>query len=95
MYLPYPAQTPAPGDASSTCSEVSSPSLPQPVPATHDANTRQTKTSSTSGNWEMLSDSGASFVSPSKAAKQDTMDIIRSWKSSRNGEKMDDFGGTS
>lgn len=39
--------------------------------------------------WEVLSESGASLVSPRQAHKTDS---IRSWESARNGESMSEFG---
>ena len=46
----------------------------------------------TSDAWEVLSESGASLISP---AKDNNVDSIRSWKSAGNGESISEFGGES
>jgi hypothetical protein len=60
---------------------------------------RQAKTSTGSEAWEMLSDSGASMLSPvnskGKGKGEEKSDSMRSWKSAGNGQKLDDFGGQS
>jgi hypothetical protein len=55
---------------------------------------RQAKTSTGSEAWEMLSDSGASLLSPGKGKGkgEEKSDSMRSWKSAGNGQKLDDFG---
>lgn len=93
MYLPAPAKTPGPGEALSTCSDTSSPSLPHPTRRQTGTVGRMPKTSTTSESWEVLSDSEASIISPSKQ-RPGPMDGIRSWKSARNGDKLDEFGGS-
>jgi len=110
-YSPGPSVTPGPNeffsDTDTNSNTNTTPSLPvprpnasicQPGPVYETASgygsgyRRAAKTSTGSEAWEMLSDSGASLMSPCKDGKSDSM---RSWKSARNGQKLDEFGGTS
>ncbi|EIW67024.1 hypothetical protein TREMEDRAFT_57638, partial [Tremella mesenterica DSM 1558] len=51
---------------------------------------KQTREKRTSDQWEVLSESGASLISPQKGIPKS--DSVRSWKSAGNGESMNEFG---
>jgi hypothetical protein len=98
MTLPYPQPTPGHGILSDFAINIpSSPTLtiaglPQPP---HESNNgeRGKKESFRSEAWEMLSDSGASFISPSRAKEATETGSINLWKSAGNGEVLSEFGG--
>ena len=83
-YSPGPSATPGPNDFFSDYS--------QDTPLQRPTITNQPGEAKTSTEpWEVLSDSGASLISPSR----EKSDSMRSWKSARNGQKLDEFGGMS
>lgn len=87
VYSPGPSATPGPNDFFSDYSgdtPLKRPSAKINQPG------KEAKTSTEP--WEVLSDSGASLISPSHEGRSDSM---RSWKSARNGKKLDvdEFGG--
>lgn len=96
LYLPEPAPTPAPTSAAIMDEP---PPSPTPIPASlrempiapNYAGSRQKLSASSraSENWEVLSESGASLVSPPKGKSGS----ISSWKSACNGECLNEFGG--
>jgi len=84
IYSPRPSATPGPNDFFSDVS--------QDTPLQRPTITNQPEGGKTSTDpWEVLSDSGASLVSPTR----DKSDSMRSWKSAGNGQKLDEFGGMS
>jgi hypothetical protein len=108
LLSPPPSSTPGPNDFFPDDIEMSesesenTPSQTRHAPniiqqiQSHDQNQRgRGKTSTGSEAWEMLSDSGASLISPAKEVStgMEKSDSMRSWKSARNGQKLDEFGG--
>jgi hypothetical protein len=84
LYSPGPSATPGPNDFFSDHS--------QDTPLQRPTITNQFEGVKTSTEpWEVLSDSGASLISPTR----EKSDSMRSWKSARNGQKLDEFGGMS
>jgi len=84
-YSPGPSATPGPNDFFSDYSQDTP--LHRPSASVHQPDGVKSSTEP----WEVLSDSGASLVSPSR----EKSDSMRSWKSARNGQKLDEFGGMS
>jgi hypothetical protein len=85
LYSPGPSATPGPNDFFSDYSQDTP--LQRPTPSVHQPGGVKTSTEP----WEVLSDSGASLISPTR----EKSDSMRSWKSARNGQKLDEFGGMS
>ena len=52
---------------------------------------RERPVSAASDAWEVLSESGASLISPERRVVDE--DSLRSWKSAGNGTALSDFGG--
>ncbi|KAK8843365.1 hypothetical protein IAR55_007022 [Kwoniella newhampshirensis] len=107
FYIPEPASTPGPSVLfSPTLSEPDSP-LPQhpilksqtraPTPLHHRLS-QASIVSRPSEAWEVLSDSGASMISPKKTTQYERGIInsasVSSWKSANNGEALAEFGGS-
>lgn len=107
LYLPEPVSTPAPSTLSSVStpyptSDQPSPTRYSPLPdlnpqcpqtegrIKHKASV-DSRRSRYSDAWEVLSDSGASLISPVKEVAKDGS--VSSWKSARNGESLSEFGG--
>ncbi|WRT68977.1 uncharacterized protein IL334_005959 [Kwoniella shivajii] len=108
FYIPSPAPTPGPNMFSDP--PVSEPPTPfashsfhphstfpsslAPTPLKHKESMMSVQ-SRASDAWEMLSESGASLVSPKKIEKQGMAksSSVSSWKSANNGEPIDEFGG--
>lgn len=86
LYSPGPSATPGPNDLFSDYSQDTP--VQQPIASINQSG-RGAKTSTEP--WEVLSDSGASLISPTR----EKSDSMRSWKSARNGQKLDEFGGMS
>ena len=84
-YSPGPSATPGPNDFYSDYSQDTP--LHRPTPSVHQPGGAKNSTEP----WEVLSDSGASLISPTR----EKSDSMRSWKSARNGQKLDEFGGMS
>jgi hypothetical protein len=93
MYSPGPSATPGANDFLSDHTDTPL-GLPRPSANICQPDTRAGKMSTGSEAWEMLSDSGASLMSPSREGEGKS-DSMRSWKSARNGQKLDEFGGVS
>jgi hypothetical protein len=85
LYSPGPSATPGANDFFSDYSQ----DTPLQRPTASIDEPKMTKTSTEP--WEVLSDSGASLISPSR--NREKSDSMRSWKSARNGQKLDEFGG--
>ena len=98
IYSPAPSTTPGPNDFfhHSTSDDTNDTPIHQPRPIAQICQPghqpRRAKFSTSSETWEMLSDSGASLLSPHKE-NEGKSDSMRSWKSARNGQKLDEFGG--
>jgi hypothetical protein len=96
IYSPGPSSTPGPSDFLSDTNDTPHHHQPQPIAQIcqpgHQPRRAKISSSTASETWEMLSDSGASLLSPQNDGKSDSM---RSWKSARNGQKLDEFGGES
>jgi hypothetical protein len=97
MFSPPPATTPGPNEMFSEDNiGEASPTPVMPTAMIQGQSRRiRTDTGNGSGSWEMLSDSGASLISPAKppGGMGERSDSQRSWKSARNGQKLDEFGG--
>jgi hypothetical protein len=104
MTVPLPAPTPGPLSdfAINQPFEAASPSSPQspllnpsltlpPTTSTNDMDVEK-RLSRMSENWEVLSESGASLISPAKSGMTKSSSV-RSWKSANNGESLSEFGG--
>lgn len=95
MFSPPPPTTPGPNDmfTDDHVGETPTPSVTVPMLQGH---SRRGMTNTGSGSWEILSDSGASLISPPKQnGETGERSSQRSWKSARNGSKLDEFGGES
>jgi hypothetical protein len=84
-YSPGPSATPGPNDFFSDYSQDT------PLQRRPTVTNRPEGVKTSTEPWEVLSDSGASLISPTRQKS----DSIRSWKSARNGQKLDEFGGMS
>lgn len=97
MTVPEPEPTPDPSRQSPSDQEPSSPTpidLPEmAAPAVNipELDKKASMISVNSEKWEMLSESGASLISPMKGV-QAKDGSVRSWKSAGNGEALSDFG---
>nr|XP_018259099.1 uncharacterized protein I303_08643 [Kwoniella dejecticola CBS 10117]OBR81257.1 hypothetical protein I303_08643 [Kwoniella dejecticola CBS 10117] len=107
FYIPSPAPTPGPNMLSQTpSSEPPTPtasrvfcppsdSFPHallPAALNHKESMMSVQ-SRASDAWEMLSESGASLISPKKKSGMTKSSSCSSWKSANNGEAMGEFGG--
>ncbi|WWC97908.1 hypothetical protein V866_004796 [Kwoniella sp. B9012] len=105
FYIPSPAPTPGPNIlsgppssepptplASHTFQPFNNFNARAPTPLNH-KDSMMSVQSRASDAWEMLSDSGASLISPKKQGGMTKSTSCSSWKSANNGEAMSEFGG--